>query len=288
MNIQIENKDYLEFLATIPDGSVDFVCIDPPYGVLKGHKIETKIDIPSLTSEVNRILKKDGFYAFFGQEPTIKEFEIPAYQKFNYKQEIIWCKRDAPLSIRINKVHEKIMIFCKGSSDFFNYRAPYADIKIPETLFGLYNIESVFRELSFWKSKAKGNNPSDGKSRNKNKKKNDDYYSFFNQMSDGASFGKEDIKLNTIWSFLPENKVNKNSNNTQHPTVKPIKLLNRLIELCTPENAVVVDCFVGSGTTAIACKNTNRNFKGCELYPEYYQISLQRLKDTQDILFYSC
>ena len=287
MKITLENKDYLDFLKSIPDESIDFVCIDPPYGVLKGHKIETIINIPLLTSEVKSVLKKNGFYAFFGMEPTIKEFEFQAYNYLNYKQEVIWCKRDAPVSMRINRVHEKIMIYVKGSSDYFQYKAPYEDIKLPDTLYGLYNIESVFRELSYWRAKACGRKVVNGIDRNRNRKSNDEYYNFASNMSESPTLGKSegDVKFNTIWSFLPENKVNKNGNNHKHPTVKPLKLLERLIKLCTAENATVLDCFSGTGTTAVACKNTNRNFVGCELFSEYYENSMQRLANTQPPLF---
>ena len=91
---------------------------------------------------------------------------------------------------------------------------------------------------------------------------------------------EEGANISDIWSFTPENKVNRNSNNIKHPTVKPILLLERLIKLCTCENAVVLDCFLGSGTTAIACKKNKRNFKGCELDSEYYSICIDRLNNA--------
>ena len=56
-------------------------------------------------------------------------------------------------------------------------------------------------------------------------------------------------------------------------------LLERLIELCTPEQTkenkpIVLDYFLGSGTTAIACVNTNRDFKGCEMDKTYYETEI--------------
>lgn len=62
-----------------------------------------------------------------------------------------------------------------------------------------------------------------------------------------------------------------------HPTQKPIKLIEELINKHSNENDVVLDCFSGSGTTAAACINTNRNFKGCELDTDYYNQSIERL-----------
>jgi len=95
----------------------------------------------------------------------------------------------------------------------------------------------------------------------------------------------DEVNFTNVWSFLPENKVNKNSNNTKHPTVKPIALLERLIKLCTPENATVLDCFMGSGSTAIACLETKRNYIGFELDKSYYETSQNRISSLCGGLF---
>ena len=62
-----------------------------------------------------------------------------------------------------------------------------------------------------------------------------------------------------------------------HPTQKPLRLFEELIRKHTDEENVVLDCFLGSGTTALACKNTNRRFIGCEIDSDYYQKALERL-----------
>jgi len=63
-----------------------------------------------------------------------------------------------------------------------------------------------------------------------------------------------------------------------HPTVKPLNIIEHLIKLFSKENALIVDPFVGSGTTALACKNTNRKCIGIELNKEYYEIAINRIK----------
>jgi len=70
-------------------------------------------------------------------------------------------------------------------------------------------------------------------------------------------------------------KKEKGSDNT-HITVKPIALMEHLIKLFSKEGALVVDPFLGSGTTAVACKNTGRRCVGYEINEEYYQIALKR------------
>ena len=72
------------------------------------------------------------------------------------------------------------------------------------------------------------------------------------------------------------NKKEKGAKNT-HITVKPIALMEHLVKLFSKKGALVLDPFVGSGTTAIACKNTNRKCIGCEINTEYYNIALERV-----------
>ena len=63
-----------------------------------------------------------------------------------------------------------------------------------------------------------------------------------------------------------------------HPTQKPVDLIKDLVEKHSNVGDLVIDCFSGSGTTAVACLHTNRNFKGCEINPEYHSKSVARLQ----------
>jgi site-specific DNA-methyltransferase (adenine-specific) len=65
-----------------------------------------------------------------------------------------------------------------------------------------------------------------------------------------------------------------------HPTQKPVALFEYLIKTYTNENELVLDNCIGSGTTAIACMQTNRNFIGMELEPKYCEIAIQRLNEA--------
>lgn len=70
-----------------------------------------------------------------------------------------------------------------------------------------------------------------------------------------------------------------NGKNKFHPTEKPVNLLKELIRLHTKESDVILDCFMGSGSTGVACKELNRNFIGIELEEKYYNIAKNRLED---------
>lgn len=70
---------------------------------------------------------------------------------------------------------------------------------------------------------------------------------------------------------MPRGKEKKN------PTEKPVCFIETIIECLTKENDVVLDCFMGSGSTGVACKNTNRNFIGIEIDPNYFEIAKKRI-----------
>lgn len=73
--------------------------------------------------------------------------------------------------------------------------------------------------------------------------------------------------------------------NELHPTQKPIQLIEYLIDKSSIENDIIFDPFLGSGTTALACKNLKRNYIGCEISNEYYKIANDRLDNSTGLLF---
>ena len=79
-----------------------------------------------------------------------------------------------------------------------------------------------------------------------------------------------------VWTF----NITSSSENTYHPTQKPIALIRRIIETSSKEGDLVLDCFVGSGTTAVASKQLNRNFIGFETSKEYCDVAKKRLEQN--------
>lgn len=67
-----------------------------------------------------------------------------------------------------------------------------------------------------------------------------------------------------------------------HPTMKDIKIIKHLVELLSNENDTVLDPFMGSGTTGVACKNLNRNFIGIELDENYFKIAKERIENVSN------
>lgn len=82
-------------------------------------------------------------------------------------------------------------------------------------------------------------------------------------------------ELKSKWYSSPINKADKHR--YKHPTIKPLELVKRHLLHTTQKNDIVLDCFSGSGTTCVACKELNRRFIGIEIDPEYHKISMDRL-----------
>lgn len=88
----------------------------------------------------------------------------------------------------------------------------------------------------------------------------------------GTYFSKaKDIELYRKWYMT-------NCKKGIHPAEKPLELIRKFIQVGSPEGATVLDCFMGSGTTGVACKELNRNFIGIELDDKYYDLCCKRLE----------
>ncbi len=69
-----------------------------------------------------------------------------------------------------------------------------------------------------------------------------------------------------------------------HPTIKPLPLIRKLIRNSSRENDIVLDCFIGSGTTAVACILENRKYLGFEINKKYYNIALKRIEEAKKMI----
>ena len=92
---------------------------------------------------------------------------------------------------------------------------------------------------------------------------------------------RKGVKLNTTFetafTYWVSSKNKSDKDDFEHPTIKPINVIKMLIENSSNENDLVLDTFVGSGTTCVACKETRRRFIGMEIDKEYHKIAVDRL-----------
>ena len=271
---QIIHGDSYEILPTLPDKSFDTVIIDPPYK-MGLDEWDKAVDIHFFTEQIHRIT--NGFYAVFGQMPYMREWDREAENLgFQFKAHISWVKRAcSPYGSDLKRIHEDILIYAVNKQlAFYKTDGNYEDVKLPGVLFDVITIDAIHRYISdLWLHIKRG----EGRIKKASYAGQSAHLKKYSKRYDGHG-AKRTANFTDVWSFLPETKVNYNRGGKFHPTMKPVLLEQRLVEMLTPEQGSVLDCFSGSGTTAIACKRLNRNFLCIEKQQDFYEYSLERLR----------
>jgi site-specific DNA-methyltransferase (adenine-specific) len=246
---ELMQGDCLELMKGIPDGSVDMVLCDLPYGTTDC-KWDTMIPFEPLWAQYKRIVKKNGAIVLFGAEPFSSSLRMSALEMFKY--DWIWSKSRAlgftnAKNKPMNK-HEIASVFSEGTvANKSERRMPY----FPQ---GLTPYGKTVSGIKACKADS-----ADGGHR-------------FARPGHKESFVREFTNYPTqIVEFA-------NDGATVHPTQKPVALCEYLIRTYTNEGERVLDNTMGSGTTGVACMNTNRRFIGVELSEEYFQIAKSRIE----------
>lgn len=237
----IYNEECLSGMAKIKDKSIDMILCDLPYGVTNQNKWDQIIPFDKLWEQYNRIIKDNGAIVLTAVKP-FSAMLIMSNPKM-YRYDIIWKKNKSTGFLNAKKMplrsHEEILVFYK---------------KLPT-----YNPQ-----------KTEGHKPA-----NTYTKKTSDG-SNYGRTKTGISGGGQTDRYPT--SVLDIKVMNNDDPDKWHPTQKPVELFEWLIKTYTDEGDLVLDNCMGSGTTALACINTRRNFLGFELDAEYYSICKQRVE----------
>ena len=249
-NIQIFCGDCLELMKDIPDGSIDMILCDLPYGTT-ACKWDTVIPFEPLWEQYNRIIKNNGAIVLFGSEPFSSKLRMSNLK--NYKYDWYWHKSKSGNFMNANKQpHKKVECI------------------------------SVFYKKQCTYNPQKTNNPKGIEKRML--KKNKSYQKAFGvkgvasreKITQAGKNYEADKLLPTCLLYY------QNDNKPTHPTQKPVALLEYLIKTYTNEGETVLDNCMGSGSTGVACVNTGRKFIGMELEPEYFAIAEQRVAEALD------
>ena len=278
---QIVLGDAIEYLKSLPDNCVDAVITDPPYGIGVADW-DKPIDIDEFIRECKRVSRD--FFAFFGQMPTLADWLVSAKSnKLHYLEHITWVKRSlVPIHAkRLNRTHEGIVIYSTGGGKTFNQATgAYSDVKLPGVLDEVVTYESVERyinELHRWI--RTGEQPMKTGSG-----KRQEMFGNPKRLIGGKPHASCRLEVNytNVWSFRQGvfQKGRAGKGDYLHPNEKPIQVMKRLVEMCAPVGGTVLDPFMGSGTTAVACIETGRNFIGTEREPNYHEICLSRIEQT--------
>lgn len=299
--IQLFNNDSLKELIKLEDNSVDCVITDPPYFIdkldnkwdskkvsndsnshikhlPKGMKFDKKQvkDLYDFYLEISKIifdkLKPGGYFLSFSSPRLYHSIAMASeIAGFEIRDMINWVyTKSMPKGMSVNHIIDKMKISVEEKESL---KKEYKGFKTPM-------IKSCFEPICV-AMKPKGK-----LTFIQNELKFKTGLLDFNQT---VGINNDKVPANVITTeefnelydknFLVSkpSKKEKGETNT-HITVKPLKLMEHLIRLFCKEGGLVVDPFLGSGTTALACKNTNRKCIGIELNEEYYKIALDRIK----------
>ena len=272
MNINVENKEGIKFLTEIPNNSVDLILTDPPYLISKDSGMNKFVKEVAQLEESGKNKKTNEEWEQFKQEKgyaddTYKENYIKygnaSGKKYGYKTEFgDWDKE-----FTIENLQEFIQLF-------------YRKLKKGGTciiFFDIWKMETLKRLMEQIRETKKGN------------------WIGFNQIRFIEWIKTNPIPLNQSTNYLTNareiallgvkggnptfnSKYDKGiyefpiqgGKNRFHPTQKSLPLFEELIRKHSTEGDLVIDPFLGGGTTALACMNTNRHFKGCEIDKKFY------------------
>ena len=309
--IKLYKGDCLIESDKIESGSVDLILTDLPFGTVEGignndniqHGMKGKtewdgvIDTEKIMLVADRILRKNGKMILFAQQPFTTELIIKAIPNLPFNYAMIWEKdhfanaltaKKAPLNyyedvLVFSKTHDfeglhplrpyfkKVMEFIglnlKQINNKLGHRRAEHTFYINSTQYSLCT-EKTYLELIdvFGIDKMEGFKPFaelkaiDDKFKNK-------FASTFN-LWEGNKYKSNILKY-------------KKDYDGHHPTQKPVLLLEDLIKTFSNENDLVVDLTMGSGSTMVACKNTNRNGIGIEKDENYFNIAKKRVEEKE-------
>jgi len=243
----VTNKDCLKYLKTIPDNSIDLVLTDPPY-----------------------------FIGFDGGKGWDKQWKTD-------REYIQWCIKWTKECIRVLKDERMLVVWGTLKTEaFLLYKI------------ALNNIEGIYPQNEIIWSYNWG-----GRSKDNFARKHE--YAWCYSTGEKFLFNGDDVRVdrkvtknlrsgkNYTKGTIPTCVWEKNNHTTSvdycgwHPTTKNLDILQRIIRAYTNENDTVLDIFMGSGSTAIASKLTNRDYVGCELDIDYLTQARKRIKSYDRI-----
>ena len=258
----VYNMDCIKLMQKLPEGSVDLILTDLPYGETT-FGWDVIIPLSPMWENMDRILKDNGSVVMTAKQPFTSMLIMSNLNnvkkdiiKVKFKYELIWIKDTCVdyLRSRIKPIqyHEDIIIFSKGNvANRCNNPMTYNPQGTTKT-YQEYKPQKKSKEGSFQTSRPSTMRP-----------------------------GNYKYEKNFPTSII---KANNKNEKKLHPTQKPINLFEYLIKTYSNEEDVVMDCCAGSGTTAISCLNTNRQYILTEKDKKYYDIIKQRIDEHSKYL----
>lgn len=271
--------DSTEVLKGFEESSIDSCITDPPYG-MKMDVWDHTVPPVELWREVYRVLKPGAFCLSFCSPELYHRMAVAVEDAgFDIKDQIMWMTTTKmPKANRLKPAHEPIVVAQK----------PYEkSIKFNVEKYGVGAIDTESTRVPWDKEPPKGWVANGAARRTFGKEGK--------TTGTQEEFGKVDANPNGRYPsniigevgeaeqkyfYAPRATRKEKGDFNDHPTVKPVALMEYLIRIYSPEGSTVLDPFMGSGSTGVACQNINRNFIGIDLDKHYCEISEKRLDNT--------
>lgn len=247
----IYNEDCLTGMERIPDGAVDAIICDPPYGTTC-NRWDSQLPLDALWAQYRRIIKKNGVVALFATQPFTTT--LIASNMRDYRYSWIWVKESPNGFMNANyaplKITEDICVF-----------SPYGKVGSLSKVPIKYNPQGV-RVVN----RTKRNNP------NSTYRASQGYTVGGNKLNSSEEYIQKLEGYPNNLLYFPRDK------NTIHPTQKPVDLIRYLVRTYTDTGGLVLDNCMGSGTTAVAAMREGRHYIGFEKDRHYFDEAVKRIK----------
>jgi site-specific DNA-methyltransferase (adenine-specific) len=238
--IDLRKGDCLELMKDIPDKSIDAIICDLPYGTT-ACKWDTIIPFEPLWEQYKRIIKNNGAIVLFASQPFTSALVMSNPKMFKYS--LVWDK----VAVTNPMLAKKQPMRCHEDVLVFYDKQPTYN---PQMRVGVK-----------WSRAGKKQHATDTLGQS----------TLFNN-------GSDESEMKYPKSIITFSNADKTKN--EHPTQKPLDLMEWLVKTYTNEGDLVLDNTMGSGTTGVACVNTNRGFIGMELDDKYFEIAKARINEA--------
>lgn len=272
-------------MEELESNSINAIASDPPYLYLK-HKLDIPFNEDKVFGEWKRLLKDNSMIAFFGRGDAFFRWNLILEKLgFKFKESAVWEKNNASNFLHnFLRIHEDISFRSLGDA---NLRKEYID-------YLEYNINKnkLDRIIDIWKELRQALNNKDKddvikyietgiKEFNYESKRKYDIIVKKCKSPQSGVYLFQTVKVGKIETSIM--RCNREQQQYQHPTQKPVALMERIVKLISNENDTILDPFMGGGSTGVACININRKFIGIELDDEYFDTAVNRItKAYQD------
>lgn len=242
-SLQLYNNDCLETMKNIADKSIDCIICDLPFGVSQC-KWDNQIPFDKLWEVYERVIKDNGAIVLFGIEPFSSMLRTSNLAI--YKYDWIWRKP-------------------KGTGHLNAKKQPLRDTE---------NISVFYKKQCVYNPQFSVGKPFTSLKSGKTSKVVESGVTTYGKFMNGSEYRNANSGFRYPKQILEFGIVERN---TVHPTQKPVPLIEYLVRTYTNENDIVLDNCMGSGTTGVACVNTNRSFIGIEIDRAYFDIAVKRI-----------